>query len=266
MSLTVLAAARSKNLCTLQQVKDRLSLSGSGEDAKLQTLLRAVSAAISAHFGRELARQRYLETVAGLGRRRILLSQLPVDPDSLTLTVNGLAVTDFTVEDALAGTLYRESGWPQAASHDAEQPEENVAITYYGGWVSPDLLADWTADAIVTAGSWIRATSASPQPLLFEVTTAGQLGATEPSWPADPGDTVASGTAVLTARDAYEVPLDIQEAALLTVIVWRSGAPAAAPNIASERFETNEITYFAGTAGRDSALPRAAQALLGSYL
>lgn len=266
MSLRVLAAASTKALCTLQSVKDRLGISGSSEDAKLTAFIAGASALIPAIKGRELVRQRYLQTLAGNGRTRLVLGVWPVDRDSVTLTIDDVAYTDFVVEQPLGGVLYRETGWPFGAGVPYEDPEENVAVTFHAGYVPPDLVKGWSANLVVVAGQFVQASSASPQPLLFEVTTAGTMAPTEPTWPTTAGTTVASGTAVLTARHALPVPLHWQEAALLTVLAWRSGATAVAPNVASERFESSEIAYFAGTAGRDSALPRAAQVLIEAEL
>lgn len=262
MSLRVLTAASTKALCTLQSVKDRLGISGSSEDAKLTAFIAGASALIPAIKGRELVRQRYLQTLAGNGRTRLVLGVWPVDRDSVTLTIDDVAYTDFVVEQPLGGVLYRETGWPFGAGVPCEDPEENVAVTFNAGYVPPDLVKAWSASLVVTAGQFVQASSTNPQPLLFEATTAGTMASTEPTWPTTGGDTVTSGTAVLTARHALPVPLHWQEAALLTVLAWRSGATAVPSNLARERHGSHELEYFAGSAGRDTAMPRAASALL----
>lgn len=267
MPLRVLAPPGHTNLCTLQQVKDRLGLTGSSEDAKLSSLITAGSRAIATRFGRELARARYEYTAPGTRRLRLLLPVFPVDRDSVTVEIDEIADTDFTVEDAAQGILYREGGWWTDKPSPTEDAEAAVAATFKAGWVLPDDLATWTAAGTVTLGKWIQAPSTNPQPYLFEATVAGGLGATEPTWPTTAGTSVAiSGGATLTARDAVALPADLVEAAILLVSAWRSGAASVAPNVASERMTAQEITYFDPSAGRASAFPRSVEALLEPWL
>lgn len=266
MSLRVLAPAGHTNLCTMQQVKDRLGLTGSGEDAKISALILTASRRIASYLGRELARARYEQTESGTRRLRLLLSVRPVDRDSVTVENDDIADTDFSVEDAAQGILYREGGWWTTQPTPIEPAEAAIAVTYKAGYVLPDDLSTWSAAATVAAGDWIQAPASDPQPYLFEVTTGGVTGASAPTWPTTAGATVTDGTAVLTARDAVALPADLIDAACLLVGAMRSGADAVAPNVASERLGAQEITYFDPSSARGSGLPRAVEALLEPWL
>lgn len=218
MSLKVLTASTTQALIALATVKDRLGITVSTYDTRLTALIAEASSAISEFIGRTLARQQYLETVSGNARQRITLSRVPVDRDSVTLTIDGTADTDFTVEDPIDGLLWKDGEWPMGVGswRYAERPEENIAVTYKAGWVLPDQIGA-LANASYTAGQWVRP-AVPVGDLLMECTTAGASGtATEPTWPTVAGDTVTIGTAIFTARHALEIPSAIQSAAWLTV-------------------------------------------------
>lgn len=267
MEPRILTPARSNALCTLASVKDRLGLTGSSQDARLTSLIAVVSAAIATFFGRPLVRQRYEAHVTGSGRLRQLLPVWPVDRDSVTVEIDETAETEFLLESPPTGVLYLERGWRSGQFLPGQTGEPNVLLRWIGGYVSPDLVVTWTADLAVTLGQFVRATAANGSPLLYEVTTAGSLGGTEPTWPDETAETVTNGSAVLTARDAHEVPLDIQEAALLTTLAWRSAAGAVPANVTLERIGSQEIQYAQpGAAGDAFAFPRAAIALLRGHL
>ena len=88
--------------------------------------------------------------------------------------------------------------------------------------MTPDQVATWAVNAVKTAGVWVRPSSPTLSPLLFECTTAGTThAATEPTWPTTTGETVTDGTAVWTARDAAELPQIIQTCAWLTMVYLR---------------------------------------------
>lgn len=68
-------------------------------------------------------------------------------------------------------------------------------------WVCYDILSQpvfydpWRAGTPVTAGTYIRPTTANGK--LYECTTAGTTGSTEPTWPTTIGNTVADGSAAV---------------------------------------------------------------------
>lgn len=216
MSVKVLTASSVSELISLADAKRRLGISASTWDSLLSALIDDASSTIASALGRPLGRQRYLETLSGNDRTRILLSRFPVDRDSVTLEIDDTAQTDFTVEDPAVGMLYREGLWPIGASEPNERPEESVEVTYKAGYVLPDQIAAWANSAAVSALTWVRPTTPVGD-LLMECTTAGTTDSSEPTWPTTAGTTVTSGTAVYTARHAEELPKAISSVAWLVV-------------------------------------------------
>lgn len=220
MALRVLTASSTQALITLATVKDRLGITDTSEDTRLGQLIAEASSAITSYLGRDLARQRYQQSTRGNGERRLLLERFPVDRDSITLTIDATAYTDFAVFDADVGILSRALSWTCPSSSDDD--ENNIVVTYRAGYVLPDLVDTWTAGATAVLGEWLRPTSPALSPLLFEITTGGTLHASvEATWPTTAGQTVTNGTAVMTARDAQELPGLILSCAWLTVNEFR---------------------------------------------
>jgi hypothetical protein len=215
--LRVLTAAPSRALIALATVKDRLGITGSTEDTRLTDLIAEASSAIVTFLGRDLARQRYEESIAGHGRLLLQLARFPVDRDSVTMTVDAVAVaaTDFAYSDHEIGHLFRGIGWPLSSDDD---DRNNVVVTYKAGYVLPDQIRTWATALTLAAGDWLRPTSPALSPLLFEITTAGASGSgSEPTWPTTAGTTVTAGTAVATAREAWELPEHLRSLAWLAV-------------------------------------------------
>lgn len=71
--------------------------------------------------------------------------------------------------------------------------------TYYEG-VEP---AAWAASTAYSLGDVVRPTTRNGYN--YECTTAGTSGASEPTWPTTPGNTVNDGTAVWTCRTAKQL-------------------------------------------------------------
>lgn len=246
MTLSVLTASDERKLITLSTVKTRLGITVSTHDTTLTELIEEASSAIEEYVGRDLARQRYTETVAGLDRDRILLSRFPVDPESVTLTIDGTADTTFAVEDAEHGILFYDGGWPSESDQ-----ERTIAVTYRAGYVLPGSIGDWTAATAYTAASnttvasWVRPTALNASPLLFECTTAGTSHAsTQPTWPTTAGGTVTDSSVTWTARTAKELPAVLRNCAwLATQYLWATRSRAA--GVASMKAEDFEVSYFA---------------------
>lgn len=262
MTLRVTTSAPSQALVSLTVVKDRLGITVSTYDAHLSALIDEASSAIAEYLGRPLSRQSYVETISGNERQRIAVSCWPVDRDSVTLTIDGTADTDFSVYDSKTGMLYREGAWPIGAGSDrwAETPEENIAVTYKAGWVLPDRIAA-LANASYVVGQWVRPAVAVGD-LLMECTTAGATStATEPTWPTSGGGTVTIGTAVFTARHASEVPAALASAAWQTVRNLNTQVPAGVNRIVSDGQEIG----FSVTSQEFSVIPQGVLSLLSAF-
>lgn len=217
MALRLLTRARYSGLVTVAAVKAHLGITTSADDAILATLIEGVSDDLVADLGRPLARQQYLETFPLTTRLRLRLTALPLDRDSVTVTIDGTAATDFEIDDADTGQLYRSGGW-SGSYPTAEAEERLVSVTYKAGYVCPDSIQTWATGLTLVAGNWVRPTSPWLSPLLFEVTVGGATGAgAEPTWPTTAGTTVAAGAATLTAREVAELPAGLRDLVLYVV-------------------------------------------------
>jgi hypothetical protein len=249
--LSVLTRASTHNLVTLSRV--RLGVLGSSsddsQDELLEELISGASESMAGYWGRPFARQRYQYRVAGNGGCRLLLPVYPIDPDSVTMTIDDEAETDFVVLDPAIGLLYRGSGWPGTV--DVDEPL-NVVVTFHAGWLVPDQIADFAITTVKTAGQWVRPSSPILSPLLFEVTTAGTTGGSEPTWPTDAGDTVESGTAIFTGRAVDELPRRLF--ALAYVEVWHRYQNRA-PGLAGQSADGFSEQYFATHTDTDLSYP-----------
>lgn len=117
-------------------------------DARLSRLVSAASALVRGFLRR--ARLHYgsaiVEKATGFGRTRLVLDVTPVLTVA-SVTIDGAAVTDFVLEEADAGFLYRSGGWPNSALARPGLPPANepvagsetplITVTYAGGWVTP---------------------------------------------------------------------------------------------------------------------------------
>lgn len=272
MALRLIAPSPVTRLVSVSAFKTERGESGSANDARYGRILDAVSRAFAQELGWPLPRQRYTETLSGPGRRRLLLSARPVDRNSLTVTVDELALTldtDYTVEDAAQGILYRSAGWPIPCGGPGEAGEELISVTYKAGWILPAQISDFstTVATAFSLGSWLRPAASQLSTLLMECTTAGTTAAgAEPTWPTTAGNTQTSGTATFTARDASELPGEIYEVALVTASQWADGALDLQAGIESESADGFRIAYDT-QAARDGAspLPVFARSVLESY-
>ena len=228
MGLTVLTAAPVTALVEVATCRSRLGLTSSS-DALLTELVDEMTSAIVSRIGRDVVRQRYRETLPETGRQRLLLRRRAVDPDSVTVTINGTALTstEFSVEDAAQGVLFREAGWGAESAYVGQDAEETIGVTYKAGRLVPEsstragVVTTWAAATAYVAGAWVRPASlAQASPLRFECTTAGTSHAsTEPTWPTSTttSPTVTDGTVVWTARQAEELPKALRSCAWLAV-------------------------------------------------
>ena len=268
MSLTITSAASDKSLCALSDLKTRMSVSGSSLDTTLQRMIDVASRLICTYLGREMVRQSYTETFGPNWRLRLMLSRMPVDGDSVTITNDGTSFTDFSVEDVRSGAIFAEGGFWSVPLIEGQNAEELIAVSYKGGYVTPNMIAAWSSVDARSLGAWTRPTAGPIKELLYEVTTAGSTDSTEPTWPTTAGTTVTDGTVVWTARNAFELPDEIEEAAiLLSRSIYNQDADVSG-NVATERLGPSELSYFApgqSPAGIEAAFPRSVVAYLSPY-
>ena len=106
MSITVTTAASTRLLCSVTDVLDEMS-----EDVLLvERFVAQASAAIERYCGMIFAQQRYTEILASERQTLMGLTRTPIVSLS-SVTLDGEAVTDYRIEDAEAGLLYRRERW-----------------------------------------------------------------------------------------------------------------------------------------------------------
>jgi hypothetical protein len=226
MALNVVTPALLTDVIDLASVKAMLGVEGTADDAVLTLNIGAMTSGVREFFGRELAWQTYEEVFPwdappGLPRERIKLSCNPIDPDSVSLALDGISLTSsWRVDDAGAGMLKRRACFSGLGLSSYSSPGEAlITVTYSGGFAYGT--SDWTEASAVKAGAWVR--SSLPSVLRFVCTTAGITGSLEPAWPVA-GLTVADGSAVWTGRRVEELPKIIPQ---LTYFAIRDAFEAA---------------------------------------
>jgi|CXWL01.1.fsa_nt_gi hypothetical protein len=293
--VTALAAPASLLICSVASVRAQLTEIASGDtshDSELARLIRVAAAAVAGADGiaRPPMRARWQEARPGDGGHYLLLSRWPIEVVAeVTFGVSDPAVVSAAcysvVGDGPLGSpwgsrdkLYARAGWSYTSERCARggldplqagtRPLE-YSVSFTAGWIAADQVADWSSSAAKTVGLFARPTSASSAAatqLRYECTTAGTTGGTEPAWPTTAGETVTDGGVVWTARQAAEVPEDVQQAAIVAVVDWYRGGLSMVAGIQSERHGTTQVDYdFVGLREELPPLPPASRAILRAY-
>ena len=113
---TLVTPAAERNLVTLDDLREQLRVRPGdvANDAWLTKVIARASLAAERYCNRIFAKQTYLDTflagVTGMAGEPLILSQAPVDPESLEATQDGAALvaSDYALEP-LAGHLWRLS-------------------------------------------------------------------------------------------------------------------------------------------------------------
>lgn len=132
--ITVTTPAASTELATLAAVKNDLAITGSADDATLESLIDQASAAITTWCNRVLARETVTETFR-LGRKvsSLILTRLPVGTiNSVAEGADTLVSTDYEV-DSEPGILRRLD----AAGGYMDWPGVVIAVGYDAGYLLP---------------------------------------------------------------------------------------------------------------------------------
>ncbi len=138
-------------LTTVGTVKSFIGIPASDltKDSLLESLVNAVSERIEKYCSRHFEKATYTEYHRGHERQRLLLNQYPiVSVTSVELNGSVLASTEYEIEDADAGILFRETGWPWKGYNVGLVGEpgvstRNIKVVYVAGYVLPK---DATAD------------------------------------------------------------------------------------------------------------------------
>jgi hypothetical protein len=82
-----------------------------GDNADVERLINAASAAIVNYCGRPFARETLTETCAGFGDLNLALARTPIVTVDAVIAPTEVPVTDYSIGNADRGWLYRRGGW-----------------------------------------------------------------------------------------------------------------------------------------------------------
>lgn len=149
MGLTVTTPPASTALVEVTTVRSELPNCGAADDPRIQRLISVASEAIAggaqSYFGFPAGLATYKETLPGTGTNLLILARTPI-VSVTTVTHRGDVLTDFTVENAEAGLLHRQSGFVWAPQGDVRSLVSHALpgtgrldweIDYQAGWLLP---------------------------------------------------------------------------------------------------------------------------------
>jgi hypothetical protein len=132
MTISILTAPKSTQLTLLATVKTELGVSGSADDALINTLIDQASSMIETYAHRPFYRAQFSEQLASSKTTRMVLSRLPVlQLDAITYDGGAETVADYAIENAESGFVYLSTGFSTTGS-----PVEWV-FSYRAGYLLP---------------------------------------------------------------------------------------------------------------------------------
>ena len=284
MSVSVTTAALKTNLTTVSAAQSLLGLDAAAKPLLEQLVFRA-SAAIVTHCHRSFARELVTETVPGFGDNFLMLDRTPV-AGTPTITQNGEPITDFTVDNADSGLLYRKLGWTWTVGLGWNLTEYTVprsedpqfAVVYGAGYLMPDddvsaqgLIATSASKTFTLSGGTMPLVVAGDRIVTSGFTQSGNNGTfTVVSRTASTIVVSEALTDELTASADIKtiavrtLPGDIEQACLETVKAWYLGK-GRDPGIVSRSVGDLSITY-AQPQNLPQTLPFSAIGLLGPWV
>jgi len=151
MSITVVVPPTTTLLTTLDRLKAELGITVTADDPVLSDMIERASSAIARECRRTFGRETVAETLDGTGTRLLGLSVTPiVSITSVTEDSVTLASTEYSIEDAESGALYRLNGWgrssglrmwgTEAFASGYIMPgyqDRRYTVTYVGGYLLP---------------------------------------------------------------------------------------------------------------------------------
>lgn len=168
--LEVVTPAANKQLTTLEAVKGELGITDTAQDALLSALSDRASDAIVTFCGRPFAQEGYRETVAGYGGTRLLLSRTPVVGVASVLADSEI-ITDWLLEDAEAGLLFRKRGWQWAPILGW-----NIVWQPVGGSENLNFTVEYTAGYVLPGDAGVRTLPCDIEQACIEVVKAWYAG------------------------------------------------------------------------------------------
>ncbi len=148
MSLTVCTSSTGFDGCLIRPIKALLGITGASDDEVLVRLGERAVDAIEGYLGYPIRLQVYSESVPAYGGRHLMLSRTPIRcvlrlfDSTSTGEATEYASSEYRIENADAGLLSRDAGWPWTAPIatefvDVRRPGEETRPYYaeYGaGW------------------------------------------------------------------------------------------------------------------------------------
>lgn len=151
MGLSITTIAASTRLTTVAVLEGLIG--NTSDDALLAELIDQASAAIVTYCHRPFARETYSESLAGFGGIRLQLARTPVVSVTSVIDQDGNVITDYSIEDADRGWLYRRAGWLWSVqtypglsgggrfmdwgSPQPRQEEPHYTVAYRAGYLMP---------------------------------------------------------------------------------------------------------------------------------
>jgi len=143
-------------LTTLDAVKDDLGITDPRCDSRLERAINVASGFIERYTGRIFYRNTAIvEKIAGFGGHALMVNRTPINSIA-SITFDGITVNaaDYSIGDALAGTIHSNGGWSWTA-HTARNISSSpipgterllYTVTYDGGWYTPKQQDDTSAN------------------------------------------------------------------------------------------------------------------------
>lgn len=297
MSITVLQRGASARLTTPARVRVELTGIPTSDDAFLDRLCASASAAIHSYCNRAAApfyRQSYTEVIGAYGDTHLMLRATPLVVVTAVLQ-DGSVLTDYSIEDALAGLLYRQNQFFWSAQRNAGlsgrqtfpmfgspiplSEELRFSVSYIGGWLVPDQDLASRDTVSVAASDHSFNDSAAGFPALLQAgdvvvnsafnSALNNGGFTVTGTPTRSKFTVAEAVVdesagALANLTFSNLPADLEQAAIQTVKAWYLDREKA-PHSRRERVGDYDLEYT-DPVGITTALPVTAVGFLRSYM
>lgn len=138
-------------LTTLALAREELGITDTSEDARLARLIRRASDVIGRLRRHGIYRQTITEKLKGYGGDTLVLALRPlVSVDGLVIDGTTEDHTEVEILDANAGVIRLSTGWPWTARRSPGVAQDRmggteeavIAVTYTGGWATPQQVED----------------------------------------------------------------------------------------------------------------------------